>query len=172
METTDRTCRSWPCSCRGKQHSFFLLPPTCAHFAESERYLSVKKIFSEWSWRPVCVCVCVCVRVGWFPPPQDCATLIDRGMCSSHPDSMTNDTRQADCTPTTTARPKENHGGRENANSYLTLSISYIQTDTNFLALYRGKVFPAFNYARNMKWGEESETDASQKPYVPNGRKG
>jgi len=56
--------------------------------------------------------LCVCVCEGWLiPPPQDCATLIDRGMCSSHPDSMTNDTRQADRTLTTTARLKENQGG-------------------------------------------------------------
>jgi len=81
----------------------------------------VKKIFSECSWRSVCVC-----EGRLIPPPQDCATLIDRGVCSSHPDSMTNDTRQADRTPTTTARLKENQGGRGNANSYLTLSISYV----------------------------------------------
>ena len=73
----------------------------------NKRYLPVKKIFSECSWRPVCVCVC---EGRLIPPPQDCATLIDRGMCSSHPDSMTNDTHQADRTPTTTARLKENRG--------------------------------------------------------------
>lgn len=149
MDTRDQSCWSWPCSCSGKQHRFFFSgwhQPVPTLSAVSKRYLS-GKIFSECSWRPVCVC-----ESGLIPPPQDCATLIDRGMCSSHPDSMTNDTRQADRTPTTTARLKENQGGRENANSYLTLSISYIQTDTNFLALYRGKAFLALNYARNREW--------------------
>lgn len=78
---------------------------------------------------------------GLIPPSRDCATLIDRAMCSSHPDSMTNDTRLADRTPTTAARLKENQGVEKRPiRIYLTTSVSHIPTNTNLLALYISNV--------------------------------